>query len=46
MPRLAGDGLIVGLVPRRRSEWNLAGSLVMMYVAAHVVYALIRVLMF
>ena len=44
IPGLAGGGLIQELVPRLRTGWMLAGTLVMLFVTVRVVYAVIRVL--
>jgi hypothetical protein len=44
VPGLAGGGLVLELMPRRRPGWMLAGSLVMLYVSVRVIYALIRLL--
>ena len=44
VPGLAGGGLLLELLPRRRPGWMLAGSLVMLYVSVRVIYALIRLL--
>lgn len=43
IPGLAGGGLILELAGSRRTSWVFAGMLVMLFISARVVYALIRV---
>jgi hypothetical protein len=44
VPGLAGGGLVLELMPRRRAGWMVGGTLVMLYVTVRLMYALIRVL--